>query len=66
LADDDGELALVVDLGAGELDRELDRVAGVLDAGGVLDEEHGVGRRRAVALGGVLLVVEADAGRLVG
>jgi hypothetical protein len=35
-----------------------------LDGGGVFDEEHGIFRERAVALGGVLFVVEADAGKI--
>ena len=57
-ADHDGELALVVDGGARELARQLDGIAGVLGRGRVLDEEHGMRRRGAVALGGVALVVE--------
>jgi hypothetical protein len=64
LADDDGELALVVDLRAGELARELDGVAGVLNRGGVLDEEDGALGRRQVALGGVAFVIEPDAGEV--
>ena len=64
--DDDGEFAFVVDLRAGEFDGKLDGIAGVLDGGGVLNEEYGVFRERAVALGGVLFVVEADAGKIGG
>jgi len=66
LANDDGEFAFVVDLRARKFDRELDRVAGVLNSGGILDEQHGVFRERAVALGCVLFVVEADAGKIGG
>ena len=61
LANDDGELALVVDGSAGKFDRDFDGVAGVLRAGGILNEEHGIRRRRQVTLGGVAFVVEADA-----
>src|SRR5690606_29539415 len=45
LADDDGELAFVIDLGGGA--RELDGVAGILEGRGGLDEKDG-------AFGGVL------------
>ena len=60
-ADDDGELAFVIDLRAGHPAREHDRVAGVLHGGRVLHEEHGILRQRRVRFGGVLAVVQADA-----
>ena len=60
-ADHDRQFTLVIDAIAPEFARQHDRVAGMLERAGVLQEEHRVGRGRRPALGGVLLVVESDA-----
>jgi hypothetical protein len=66
LPDHDGQFALVVDLVAPQLPRQHDRIARVLHGARVLEEQHGMGWRGGVALGGVLLVVEADAEDVAG
>ena len=66
LPDHDRQFALVVDLVTPQLPRQHDRIAGVLQGARVLEEEHGVGRRGGVALGGMSLVVEADAEDVAG
>ena len=66
LADDDGELALVVDLVAVQVLGDEDRFAGVLEGVDALHEEDGAFGDLGVGLGGVLSVVESDAEDLGG
>jgi len=58
--DHDGQFALEIHFSAGEVSRQLDRVAGVLQRAGGLHEKHGHFRGAAATFGGVLHVVEAD------
>ena len=60
LADDDGQLTLVVD-GVALDDGNLDRIAGVLNRRWILEEQDGILRHLGARFLGVLSVVEADA-----